>query len=95
MLSRALQARLRFGLLLGGEAALRRAALHQPRQRLLDAGETFVEKFLLLLEHHHVEARGGRDLRDARAHQPTTEYANFLDFHDCAFLQQLESAISN
>ena len=70
-------------LLLGGEAALGRAALHQARQRLLDSGKTLVEKLLLLLQHHHVEARRGRDLRDARAHQPTTQYSNLLDFHVC------------
>ena len=64
------------------DAALFDAALDQARQRLLDAGKTFVEKFLLLLENHDVEARRGRDLRDARAHQSTTEYANFLDFHE-------------
>ncbi len=58
-----------------------RAALDQTSQRLLDSGKTFVEKLLLLLEHSHVKARHGRDLRDARAHQPTTQYANFLDFH--------------
>ena len=69
-------------LLFGGDAALLDAALDHARQRLLDAGETFVEKFLLLLEHDDVATRGGRDLRDARAHQPTTEYANLLDFHD-------------
>ena len=59
------------------------AALHQAGQRLFDAGETFVEKFLLLLQHHDVAARGRRDLRDARAHQPTTQYSNFLNVHVC------------
>ena len=69
----------------GGQAALGRAALDQARQRLLDSRETLVEKFLLLLQHRHVETRGGRDLRDARAHQSTTQYANFLDVHNFAF----------
>ena len=82
---RALQARLRFGLLLGGDAALVRAAFDHAGERLLDAGKTFVEKFLFLFEHHDVATCGGRDLRDARAHQPTTQYSNFFDFHVCVF----------
>ena len=69
---RALQMRLRLGLLLGGQTALGRAALHHARQRFLDAGESLVEEFLFLFEHDHVETRGGRNLRDARAHQTTT-----------------------
>ena len=79
----ALEPRLRGGLLLGGDAALFDAALDETRQRLLDAGKAFVEKLLFLLEHDDVAARGGRDLRDAGAHQSTTEYANFFDFHEC------------
>ncbi len=78
----ALEPRLRGRLLLGGDAALFRAALDQPRERLLDAGKTLVEKLLFLLEHDHVATRCGRDLRDARAHQTTTEYANFFDIHE-------------
>ena len=81
----ALQARLGFGFLLGGDAAFGRTALDQAGQRFFDAGKTFVEEFLFLLEHHHVAARGGRDLRDARAHQSTTQNSNFLDFHVCVF----------
>ena len=68
--------------LFGGDAALFRAALDQTRQRLLDAGKALVEKLLLLLEHDDVETRGGRHLRDARAHQTTTQNANFFDFHE-------------
>ncbi len=68
----ALQARLRFGLLLSGDAALGGAALDHAGERFLDAGKTFVEKLLLLFEHDDVATRGSRNLRDARAHQATT-----------------------
>ena len=61
---------------------LERALLGEFRQRLLDAGKTLVEILLLHLEHGDVESSRGRNLRDARAHQPTTENADFLDFHN-------------
>ena len=73
-------------LLFGGDAALFDAALDQSRQRLLDAGETLVEELLLLLEHDDVATRGGCDLRDARAHEPTTQYADFFDIHEDPFV---------
>ena len=78
----AFQPRLRCRFLVGGQATLFDAALDQARQRLLDAGKAFVEKLLLLLKHDDVESCRGRYLRDARAHQTTTEYANFFDFHE-------------
>ena len=62
-----------------------RAFLGEFRQRLLDAGKTFVEILLLDFEHSDVESGRGRDLRDARAHQSATENANFLDFHTESF----------
>ena len=58
--------------------SLMRALLGELRQRLLDPGKTFVEKLLLDFEHGDVEPGRGRDLRDARAHQPATENTTFL-----------------
>jgi hypothetical protein len=85
MLSVPGQMRLRLGLLLGSQTALGRTALHHTRERLLDAGESLVEEFLFLFEHHHIETRGRRNLRDARAHQTTTQYSDFLYIHVCDF----------
>src|SRR5205085_2724575 len=51
------------------------------RQRLLDRSESAIEEFLVSLEHHYIESRGGRGLGDARAHQSTAEHADLLDGH--------------
>src|SRR5271165_3488665 len=78
----AFQPRLRRRSLFCGDAAFVNAAFHQPRKRLLDAGETLIDEFLFLLQHDDIESRRGCNLRDAGAHQTTTEYANFFDFHE-------------
>src|SRR6185312_14576712 len=77
-LGRAFEPGERVGFLLLGDAALVWWALGKLAQRLLNTGKALVEILLFDFEDGGVESGHGTDLRDARAHQPTTKYANFL-----------------
>src|SRR6185312_11035809 len=51
------------------------------RERFLNPGKALIQKLLFLLQHGYVITRGRADLGNARAHQPTTEYAYFFNLH--------------
>ena len=56
-------------------------------QRFFDSGKTFVEIFLVDLQHFDVEARRSRDLGNPGTHQAAAQHANLFDFHKtCEFI---------
>jgi hypothetical protein len=61
----------------GGHFALR----HAVAEKLVDAAETLLQKLVVHFEHEGLEARGGGNLRDARAHQAATENADCFNRH--------------
>ena len=67
--------------LFGSDAALFRRPLGKLRQRLLDSSKAFIEIFLVDFEHCDVKSSHRCHLRNARAHQPTTQNAHFFYFH--------------
>ena len=81
LVGRALEPRADGVFLLGRDATLLRRPLGKLGQRLFNPGKALVEKLLLNFEHGHVEPSRRGDLSDSRAHQATTENANFLNFH--------------
>src|SRR5205809_1143104 len=67
-----------------------RSLLRQFCQRLLNPGKTLVEKFLFDFENSDTEPRSGRDLGNARAHQPAAKNADFLDIHTFPLTQRTQ-----
>ena len=78
---RAFEPRQNLIFLLRGNAPLLRRPLSKLPQRLANCVKALVEEFLLDFEHSRVESSSRSHLRDSRAHEPTTENANFLDVH--------------
>ena len=50
-------------------------------ERLLDRGETLLQEFFRHFSYRSFKSGHGSRLCNARAHQATTEHANFFNFH--------------
>ncbi len=62
------------------------ALLGEFRQRLLDSSKALIQELLLDFKHRDIEPGHRGHLRDARSHQPTTEYTDFLDIHISSYV---------